>query len=113
MRTYANVFFELRGLLKFDTVMQLIDDCDINDSVDNLTKITIKQDLERNFVDVIDCIVNSGESIHTWQQSRTNEVSHWEMLIKEADGMQKNRLNLFVVLNRMLPSFNSQTNDLK
>ena len=97
--------------MELDAIMKLIDDCDINDYVDNLTKITLKQDIERNFIKVVDYIVLNQLDIAQWQEMYSNDLNNWHNMIAEADGAQKNRLNLFVVLNRMVPMFRVPISD--
>ena len=105
MKLYSNAFFEARVSLSLDSIMKLIDDCDINDYVDNLTKITLKQDIEKNFIKVVDYIVINKIDVSDWIKAFENQHATWQNLVAEARGSQKNRLNLFVVLNRMLPNF--------
>jgi len=102
---YSNAFFEARVSLSLDSIMKLIDDCDINDYVDNLTKITLKQDIEKNFIKVVDYIVINKIDVSDWIKAFENQHATWQNLLAEARGSQKNRLNLFVVLNRILPNF--------
>ena len=97
--------------MSLDKIIKLIDDCDINDYVDNLTKITLKQDIEKNFIKVVDYIVLNKMNVTTWCHNYENQLNTWQNMISEADGVQKNRLNLFVVLNRMIPNFKN-SNDV-
>ena len=111
MKVYANTFFEMRSIMGLDAIIKLIDDCDINDYVDNLTKITLKQDIEKNFAKVVDYIVINNIKIREWESKHEKELATWHNMIAEADGAQKNRLNLFVVLNRIIPSFRVNNDD--
>lgn len=111
LEPYAETFFALRFALDFNYVIKLIDSCDINDYVDNLTKITLKQSLERNFASIVNSLLCHKLSIEDWSLQFQDELKNWNALIIEADGAQKNRLSLFVVLNRIMPNFIVQDHD--
>lgn len=102
---YIRTFIELRHELEFDHVIFLLDQCDSTDYIDHLTKITLKMNLESQFAQVVDALLIHQVSIKDWSHEYEERLQNWKLIIQDAERAQKNRLNIFVVLNRNLPDF--------
>lgn len=105
IETYIKTFIDLRHELDFDHVIYLLDQCDSTDYIDHLTKITLKMNLETQFAHLVDAFLLQGAEIKTWHSHNKERLMNWKQIIQEAERAQKNRLNIFVVLNRNLPEF--------
>ncbi|MAH61423.1 MAG: hypothetical protein CMF42_03945 [Legionellales bacterium] len=97
---FVKHFYFIREQLKMNEIIDQLDNCLLSGPIDHVSKISLKFDIENNFLDVVISSYQSNKHFDEWYDSVCS--SNWKDISARVLSNQPNNLNPFVVLNKAM-----------